>query len=292
MKLGKSAVVFSLLALFSCGNKHTAGNTIYTSFYTIYDFTKKIVGDKYQVENLTPYGQEPHDYEPTAKQIAERKDSPLLLLNGLGLDKWSDSLPKEYKSKAHLVTEGIETRNVNNTLDPHVWLSVKNAKKERKNILDLVCERDKENADYFKKNYDTAIAKFDKLDQDYQEKTAKLNNKYIVVSHAAFGYLCHDYGMTQIYVSGLEPDATPTAKDREKIIDAVNTYHITTIFYEDAVGPDIADAIKKETGVKTETLNPLEGLSKEEENTEDYISVREDNLNKIVAADTEKKENQ
>ena len=47
--------MINLLLLSSCGisNKNST-NTIYTSFYPIYDFTKKIVGDKINVENLTP----------------------------------------------------------------------------------------------------------------------------------------------------------------------------------------------------------------------------------------------
>lgn len=259
-------------------------NTIFTSFYPIYDFTKRIVKDKFEVKNLTPVGSEPHDFEPTAKNIGGLVESPALLVNGLGLDSWTDDLPDEFRKKTHKVTDGIETLTVDNVTDPHVWLSIKNAIKEMKNILDIIVDIDPNNKEYYTSNYNYEVTKFEALDKKYREQLSTISNNYLVVSHAAFGYLCNEYGLTQLYLSGLEPDASPTAKTTEKIVETVKKYNITTIFYEELVGPDIANAIKKETGVKTETLNPLEGLTEEEMKTEDYLSIMEDNLNKIVEA--------
>lgn len=259
-------------------------NTIFTSFYPIYDFTKRIVKDKFEVKNITPVGSEPHDFEPTAKNIGGLVESPALLVNGLGLDSWSDDLPTDFSKKTHVVTDGIETLTIDNVKDPHVWLSIKNAIKEMKNILDIIIEIDPNNKDYYTENYNYEVTKFEELDKKYRDELSKVTNKYLVVSHAAFGYLCSEYGLTQFYLSGLEPDATPTAKTTEKILEAIKTYNITTIFYEELVGPDVANAIKKETGVKTETLNPLEGLTEDEMKTEDYLSIMEDNLTKIVEA--------
>ena len=43
---------------------------ISTTFYPIYDFTKNIVGDEADVSLVIGAGVEPHDYEPSAKEIA------------------------------------------------------------------------------------------------------------------------------------------------------------------------------------------------------------------------------
>ncbi len=280
-----SLFTFSSLFLSSCKQDNSSPKTIYTSFYPIYDFTSKIVGDKYKVVNITPSGEEPHDFEPTPKQIEELYDADALLINGLEMEHWLDSAPKEIKNKAYIVTDSIVTRKENNVVDPHVWLSIKNARIELKNIYNYVIELDPNNKEYYESNYNKYDNEFALLQADYKESLKNLSKPYLVTSHAAFGYLCDEFGLTQLYLSGLEPDATPTAKDIEKIIDAVNKYKITTIFYEEMVGPEIAKKIANETGVKCEVLCTLESLTQDElNNHEDYLSKMRDNLIKIKEA--------
>ena len=274
----------TLLPLVGCGQSDNS-NTIYTSFYPIYDLTKRIVGDKFEVKNLTPVGTEPHDYEPKASEVAGMSDSKALFLNGLGLEHWKDELPENLSKKTYVVTEGIETLSIDNVTDPHVWLSPKNAIKEMSNILSTLKELDVANYSYYEDNYNKAVTEFNALDAEFKTTIDGLSNKYLVVSHAAFGYLCNEYGLTQIYVRGLEPDDEPTSKELEAIIEQVNTYNITTIFYEELVSPEISKKIADETGVKTDTLNPMEGLEQEELDAgENYLTVMRDNLAKIKEA--------
>lgn len=273
-----------ILSLASC-NHVDHSNTIYTSFYPVYDFTKRIVGDKYNVVNITPAGTEPHDYEPKAREVVGMTEGKALFINGLGLEHWTNNLPKEVEKKIHVVTKDIKTLNVEGVLDPHVWLSIPNAIQEMSNILSTMKSLDPENATYFQSNYEAAVKDFNALDAEYRTTISGMKNKYLVVSHAAFGYLCEEYGLEQIYVSGLTPDDEPTSKDLENIINKVKEYNISTIFYEELVSPEISKKIADETGVLTQTLNPLEGLTEEELKTEDYLSVMRDNLQRIKEAD-------
>ncbi len=281
-----SVLISSLVLLSSCSltQKETEENLIYTSFYPIYDFTKRIVKDKFSVINLTPYGAEPHDYEPTAKNVVEMTKAKALFLNGLGLESYSSSLPKEFEEKTYVVTKNIKTLSIDNTVDPHVWLSLPNAIQEMKNILEIVKDIDPMNASYYQNNYEEEEKKFLNLKEEYSTKMASLENRYLVVSHAAFGYLCQDYDLIQISVNGLSPDQEPTAKDMEKILSAVKEYHISTIFYEELVSDEISKKIAEETGAKTEMLSPLEGMSEEDRKTKDYLSVMKENYDKIIGA--------
>src|ERR1051326_429361 len=56
------------------------------AFYPLAHFAQQVGGDNVDVTNVTPAGEEPHDYEPTPKQIADLYDAKLLLANGSGLD--------------------------------------------------------------------------------------------------------------------------------------------------------------------------------------------------------------
>ncbi len=276
-------------ALASCQESLDHSKTVYATFFPIYDMASKIAGDKYEIKCLTPYGQEPHDFEPTAREIAEMNGSPALLLNGLGLDKWSDSLPDDLKNKSHIVTEGIETKQLNGITDPHVWLSVKNAMKELENIKDVFISLDQANKAFYETNYSKELKRFEELDNKFAEELKDIKNKYLVVSHAAFGYLASEYGLEQIYIAGLEPDAAPSAKKMEELIADVKKYGVTTIFYEDAVSPDIAKKIADEADVKIEVLYTLESIEEDDDGKIDYVSLMEENLRRISKAGNETK---
>lgn len=63
---------------------------IKTSFYPMYEFTRHVAGDLANVENLVPAGMEPHDWEPTAQDMAKLTEADVLVYNGAGLESWVD----------------------------------------------------------------------------------------------------------------------------------------------------------------------------------------------------------
>jgi zinc transport system substrate-binding protein len=97
------------------------------SFYPLYFFSSQIGGEKARVINITPAGAEPHDYEPTAQDIAQIERSKLLILNGGGFEAWGDSIKQNLNAGNTLILtvgEGLthlqakEERE--STTDPHV----------------------------------------------------------------------------------------------------------------------------------------------------------------------------
>ncbi|MDO5330683.1 MAG: zinc ABC transporter substrate-binding protein [Bacillota bacterium] len=283
-KLLLLALPLILLPLSSCSQSGESGG-IYASFYPIYEFASLVAGDEVKVYNLTPAGSEPHDYTPTAKTVAGLYDADVILVNGLGLENWVDSLPSQLSEKTHEVTAGIETLQIDGQDDPHVWLDPENAITEMENIYEILCSLYPEKEAVFATNLANAMSDFQQLDARLSQIAESTENKYILTSHAAFGYLCQAYGFTQIYLSGLSPDDEPTASALEDIIAAVKEYGIGTVFYEEAVSSEVAEAIASQTGCKTETLNPLETLSQDAlDEGDNYSSVMTDNLNKIKIA--------
>ena len=107
----------------------------------------------------------------------------------------------------------------------------------------------------------------------------------IVTSHAAFGYLSARYGLTQEPISGLSPDAEPSADRLAQLADLVKRDGVTTIFTEELVSPKVAQTLAREVGVATAVLNPLEGLTKQEVSAgQDYLSVMRSNLKALEHA--------
>lgn len=284
------------------GDKKTL--KVMASFYPIYDFAVKIGGDRAQVTNMVPSGTEPHEWEPAATDLKNLEEADLFLYSGAGMEHWVEDVLKSLDNKELVTVEASgnlalrkehtdehakeEQGHDHGGYDPHVWLNPMNAKKEMENIRDGFIEADPANRAYYEANYETYAAGFDELDRKYRETLSALPHKDIVVAHEAFGYLCDAYGLNQVGIEGLSPDSEPDPARMAEVIDFVRANGVKVIFFEELVSPKVAETIAKETGAATQVLNPLEGLSDEEQKSgADYFSVMEENLKQLEAALTQ-----
>jgi zinc transport system substrate-binding protein len=101
----------------------------------------------------------------------------------------------------------------------------------------------------------------------------------IVTSHAAFAYLADAYDLEQITLTGVSPEAEPSANAIEDLVHEVEEEGVTTVFFETLVSPRLAQTVARESGATTAVLNPLEGLTDDESDAgADYFSVMRENL--------------
>ena len=318
----KLGIILSLLLvslLFSgCdfGGKMSERQEVYVSSYPMYDFTKKIGGDKVVVINLIPAGAEPHDWEPSAKDISALERAAVFIYSGVGLEHWVDKVLGALNNKELVVVEASkglallegthqhehhhhyhgendeheeptnhEEHGEEGSKDPHVWLNPQNAKHQMKAIKDALAKVDPDNADYYEENYKKYAAELDKLDAEYKEGLKPFTHREIIVSHQAFGYLCEAYGLTQESIRGISPEEEPSPARMGEIIRFAKTHQVKVIFFEEGVDSKISETIAREIGAEVDVLNPLESLSLEAINAgEDYFSVMRKNLKAIQGA--------
>ncbi len=269
-------IIIILISIFACSNndnKNTSGKlTIYTSIYPIYDFTKKIGGEKITVYNMTKAGAEPHDFEITSKDMANLSKADLFIYNGGGMEHWIDSVKEALNIK---YIDSSSNINNENNLDPHFWLSPKNAKIQMENIKNGLIEIDSENKNYYESNYNLYANRLDELDNKIRNSLSNIKNRNLVLTHPAFGHFCKEYSLTQIAIARNEADPKAMAE----IITFVKNNNVKAIFYEEFSSSKLVDSIAKETEIKILTLNPIESLSEKNiEAGEDYFSIMEKNL--------------
>ncbi len=265
---------------------------VVTSFYPLYFFAQQIGGDRADVTNIVPAGAEPHDYEPTSQDMATMERSQLIILNGGGLEAWADNLSRNTNTvKTTIVTagEGLATAQVtegNRTVtDPHVWLDPPLAEKMIERIAQGFERVDPVNAEYYKTNAGVLEAKLIALDTKYKLGLGMCAEKSIITSHAAFGYLATTYGLNQVPIAGLSPDAEPSPSQLADIVQFAKTNQVKYIFFESLASPKLSQTIATEVSAQTLVLNPLEGLSDEDlAKGEDYFSVMYDNLTHLQTA--------
>lgn len=267
---------------------------VVASFYPLAFFGSEIGGYKATVTNLTPAGTEPHDYEPSARDLANAENSRLIIING-GIENWGDKVKEDAaKRDTTVVTaaEGLMNREVEEEegegqtiRDPHVWLDPMLAKEEVKKITDGYIQADPQNQGYYENSESILNEKLDQLHRKYQMGLQNCQTKDFVTAHAAFGYLASRYGLNQISISGLSPEAEPSLQQVADITDFARENDIQYIFFETLVNPKLAETLANEIGAKTLVLDPLEGLSEDDINAgKNYFTVMEENLANLQTA--------
>ncbi|RKP57193.1 ABC transporter substrate-binding protein [Cohnella endophytica] len=274
---------------------------VVTSFYPLYFFAKEIGGDDAHVDNLIAAGVEPHDWTPKSRDLNAVSKAKLFIYNGAGLEGWVDGFLRGLGSDNQVMTveasKGIALIHGNPEedadheehggldVDPHTWVSPRSALVMATNIRDAFIQADPDRKAGYEARYVQLQQRLMQLDEKFSQELSGYERRDIVVSHQAFGYLCRDYGLNQIAIMGLSPDAEPRAKDLLKIAKFVKDNKIPYIFFEELVSEQLADTLASEAHVKTLVLNPLEGLTEEQEKAgNDYFSLSERNLQNLQKA--------
>jgi zinc transport system substrate-binding protein len=253
---------------------------IAVSIYPLKEFTEKIAGDKAEVTCLVPDNMEPHDYEPKTKDFKELTESKAFIYNGLGMEDWVDKINEAIKDKDVITVDssvGVEVRREGDAVDPHIWLSLKNAEIQSENIKNTLVKLDEKNKDYYEENYNEFKGELESLYNEYKPKFDALNKKDFITGHAAFGYLCRDFGLTQRSVENLFAEGEPTPKQLEDLVSFCKENNIKTVFSESLASPKVSETLAKEVGAKVVPIMTLE--SKEDD--KNYIETMRYNLDQI-----------
>lgn len=255
---------------------------VFTSFYPVYDFVKKVGKDKVDVSIIVPNGMEPHDFEPTAKQIIDLQKADAIFVNGMGFESWINKL-----NNVTIVDLSRDLPLEKNTQisNPHIWLDPLLVKLQAKNILNSLNNLDPQNKLYYNNNYVQFTNHLDKLNADIVSNLTNCKLHDFLSFHDAFGYFANRYGLIQHSIQGLSPETeAPPQKIRESI-DLSKQLGLGVVFAEDNMDPRLSDIIAQEINGQVLTLSPIETISDEEKQmNKDYFSKMYDNLNNLKIA--------
>ncbi len=242
-----------------------------TSFFPLYEFTKEIGREKVDVTLLVPSGVEPHDWEPTIKDLQLMQQADVIIINGIGFENWIDNIDS-INSDVKVVDTSIGISILES--DPHIWLNPVMAQKQVENIVGSLSKVDPLNEKYYKQNGMSYNKKLEELDNKISYEFSSCKKDFIAF-HDAFSYFANQYDLNQHTVlKSNEPHEEPTAKSLENIINLARDLDSNVIFTEEAVDKRTSQIVANEIGGKVLTLSPLEiGDSQT-----DYIKKMEENL--------------
>jgi zinc transport system substrate-binding protein len=268
---------------------------VVTAFYPLQFLTERVGGGQFQITDLTKPGAEPHDVELNPRQVGSISDAELVVyLKGFqpavdqavaqeAHDKGFDvggtvELLAAGESHDHAGEEG---EHLKGGKDPHVWLDpVRFA-----TITDQVGERlariDPAHAAEHRARTRTLHADLDRLDHEYAAGLKTCRRREIVTSHTAFAYLAARYGLHEVGITGISPEAEASPQRLADVAAEARSTGATTIFFETLVSPKVAETIAKEVGARTAVLDPIEGKT---DPNADYFTMMRANLAELTKA--------
>jgi zinc transport system substrate-binding protein len=257
--------------LVSCGTNENVDESKATLSVSILPqkyFIEEIAGDLFNINVMIPPGASPATYEPTPMQLTSLAVTDLYLKIGYtGFElSWMDKLISTNETmKVVDLSEGVDLiiENVHQhgdhqhgSVDPHIWLSPKNAKIISANIYKTLSETYPEHNSEFSTNLKALDLKIDSLDSYITETVSNLEKKSFMTYHPALSYFARDYGLIQLPME-LE-GKTPTSAYLKKLVDQGIVDDVSVIFLQMQFDQHNAEVLAKEIGAELIQINPLD----------------------------------
>ena len=217
------------------------------------EFAESIGGDKVEVTVMVPPGASPHTYEPTPSQMTALSKAQLYAKVGSGVEfelTWMDKLIAQNKDMLVVdCSEGVELQQMvagdedepAGSMDPHIWMSPRNAQIMVRNIADGLIRVDPNNRPYYEQNRDAYLEKLAQLDQDIRGELSTVQNRVFMVYHPAFGYFASEYDLTMLPIE--DEGKEPTPAGLQHLIEQAQENNIHVVFVEPQFNPQSAEVI-------------------------------------------------
>ena len=165
--------------------------------------------------------------------------------------------------------------------DPHFWLDPVRMAKAATLVGDKLAEADSAHADTYKANAKALAEELTTLGDTLVTKTSKCQVKTFVTAHTAFGYLADRTGLTQVGISGLDPESSPSPARLAEISQIAKEQGVTTIFTEALIDPKVAQTLADDLGITTAVLDPIESQT---DASKDYAATMNSNIDALTKA--------
>lgn len=261
---------------------------VVTSVFPLHQFASLIGLDRAEVHLLLPPGAGVHTWQPRASDILLLSSADLFIHIGGGLEPWIPDLLKSLPgpgprvlamARALSIHESGEGDN-DQEHDPHIWMDFELDQLIVDQIAAALSEIDPANRAFFNERAGSVKSRLQKLDASYVQGLDGCRSRTLLVGgHAAFGYLARRYGLEQVSIYGLSPDAEATPG---RLIDAIELgrkSRIKAVFTEANSSSRMATLIAKELKVEVLPLHPAANLNKQEwESRLTFFDIMEENL--------------
>lgn len=250
-------ILFAVLALSSLGYGEEKA-LVLVSIPTYQPLIQELLGDDFLVESVVPETANFHTYEPTIKKAIAYSKACLWCTIGTPFE---ERLEQFFRNQQHcpaiicLSIDGARCRHDEmDETDPHPWTSPREVQNELKMVLPQIMQ-------LFPNKKDTIAANHKILNEKLTQLIAKIDallqnarKKPMILAHAAFGYLCRDYGILQIPLESGGKEATATRL--QQILSEGKEHHVSIVFSLKGFSKKGIEAVGKALNAQVIELDP------------------------------------
>ncbi|HUP17621.1 MAG TPA: metal ABC transporter substrate-binding protein [Acidimicrobiia bacterium] len=260
------------------------------------DVVSRLGGDEIELQVMIPRGVDPHDFSPSAQQVAAISSADLIVANGLELEEGLEDVLAQAKSEGITVIEvgeevdprpsGEEEGDGHGAFDPHFWQDPIRMK-AAVDVISLwlvtvgVAEATDLTAEYQ-----------DQIDATYADIVSILDvipseRRLLVTNHDAFGYFADRYGFEVIgtIIPGGSTLAEPSSAEIAALVETIIANDVPAIFVENIGSVGLADILAAETGTDIEVVQLVsDALGEPGSETGTYLGMLIHNASAIADA--------
>ncbi len=264
------------------------------------DIVHQVGGDVILLTTLIAAGQDPHSYEPTARDLSTVAKAQVIFVNGWDLE---ESLIRNIHSVTDSKTVVAVSANIeplelgygeqadsgHGQIDPHTWFSLSNVKQWVSNIQIVLTQLDPAHSASYKNNAQTYLNQLAELDKYAREQLALIpaSNRILVTNHDVFAYFARDYEFEVLgaVIPALSTLAEPSAQDLANLIKTMTSHSLCTLFTEtissDKLAKTVAAELKSCSEVKVIPLY-TDALGSASSGADTFVAMFKSNIDSMV----------
>lgn len=234
------------------------------------DVVAQVGGNAIDLTVLMKPGQDPHSYQPVARDLTAVANAHVIFVNGWDMEErlahdmetiGEDALVVPISANIHPLAfaegedaeqevDAHEEGHAHSGADPHVWFSIHNVEQWVENVVHVLSDLDPANAAEYESNAAAYLAELAELEEYAETQLGQIpeENRFLVTNHDALGYFAHEYGFTILgtVIPSVSTMSEPSASALTDLIATMKEHNICTIFTENTVNDALAQTVAGE----------------------------------------------
>jgi zinc/manganese transport system substrate-binding protein len=278
------------------------------------DVVKQLTGDAVEVVTIMPVGSNPHDFQPSPREVDDIRRADLVVVNGGGFEEGLLRVIEGAEADGAVVYEAIsavpvldreedahgheeededevaeEAHGHDDGADPHFFTDPARMAVAAEGIFEAIVEQVPELADDRELNEraEQVIGELTALDREVEEMLAAIpaERRVLVTNHEVFGYFADRYGFELVgtVIPGGSTEGA-AARDLSVLIEDIERAQVPAIFADTSAPADLARALAADVGDVEVVELFSESLGEEGSGAETYVEMMRTNARRIVEA--------
>ena len=253
-----------------------------------------VFGDTATVEVVMPAGADPHEFEPSAADVALLNEADLVVANGLGFEVGLvDALDAAAEDGVDVLELGEQLAPLplaeGDGEDPHWFTDPRRTVRAVGLVADAAADVDGIDTDAVEAQAGAYADAVTSADAEIGDDLLAIpgRDRRLVTNHEVFGYFADRYGFEVIgtVIPSGTTLAEPSSADLSALVDTIDETGVPAIFADTSSSSDLADVLAEETGQDIAVVELFsESLGEPGSGGETYLQLIRTNADRILGA--------